>query len=159
MGSIFAGSEIVELGIEIERNGRDFYNTLASQSKNQKAGEIFRYLAGEEEKHIKVFQEILNKTEKYEPSGLDADEYFAYMNALASEYVFTQKDKGKEIAKTIKSDQEAVNIGMGFEKDSIIFYEGMKKTVPEYDLKIVDDLIMQEQGHLKMLSDLKKNLT
>ena len=158
MGNIFAGSEIVELGIEIERNGRDFYNTLTSQSKNQKAGEIFRYLAGEEDKHIKVFQEILNKTEKYEPSGLDADEYFAYMNALASEYVFTQKDKGKEIAKTIKSDQEAVEMGIGFEKDSIIFYEGMKKAVPEYGLKVINELIMQEQSHLKKLSDLKKTL-
>ncbi len=159
MDNIFAGSEIVKLGIQIEKNGRDFYNTLSSQSKNQKASEIFKYLAGEEEKHIKTFQEILNKTEKYEPSGLDADEYFAYMNALASEYVFTQKDKGKEIAKTIKSDQEAMNMGIGFEKDSIVFYEGMKKVVPEYDLKIVDALITQEQGHLKILSDLKRNLT
>jgi len=158
MGSIFAGSEIVELGIEIERNGRDFYNTLVSQSKNQKAGEIFRYLAGEEDKHIKVFQDILNKTEKYEPSGLDTDDYFAYMNALASEYVFTQKDKGEEIAKTIKNDKEAVNMGIGFEKDSIIFYEGMKKAVPEYGLKIINELIMQEQSHLKKLSDLKKTL-
>ncbi len=155
MGSIFAGSEIVELGIEIERNGRDFYNTLAKKSKNQKAADIFKYLSDEEEKHIKVFQDILNKTEKYEPSGLDADEYFAYMNALASEYVFTQKDKGGQVAKTIKNDLEAVNTGIGFEKDSIIFYEGMKKMVPEYDIKVIDELIMQEQSHLRQLSDLK----
>jgi len=157
--NIFAGSEIIEIGIQIEKNGRDFYNTLEKKSKNQKASEIFEYLAGEEEKHIKVFQEILNKTEKYEPSGLDADEYFAYMDALASEYVFIQKDKGEQIAKTVKSDKEAVNMGIGFEKDSIIFYEGMKKAVPEYDLKILDELIMQEQGHLRILSDLKKSLT
>ena len=158
MGNIFAGSEIVEIGIQIEKNGRDFYNTLEKKSKNQRASEMFKYLAGEEEKHIKIFQEILDKTEKYEPAGLDADEYFAYMNALASEYVFTKEDKGEEIAKTIESDKEAVNMGIGFEKDSIIFYEGMKKAVPEYDLKIVDELIMQEQRHLRILSDLKKDL-
>ena len=158
MGNIFAGSEIVELGIQIEKNGRDFYNTVEKKSKNQKASEIFKYLAGEEGKHIKVFQEILNKTEKYEPSGLDADEYFAYMNALASEYVFTQKDKGEQVAKTIKNDLEAVNMGIGFEKDSIIFYEGIKKAVPEFDVKIIDALIIQEQNHLKKLSDLKKQL-
>ncbi len=56
MGNIFAGSEIVELGIQIEKNGRDFYNTLIKQStlrlrsgltlseveasKNQKAKDI-----------------------------------------------------------------------------------------------------------------------
>lgn len=159
MGNIFAGSEIVEIGIQIEKNGRDFYNTLEKKSKNQKTSQIFKYLSDEEEKHIKVFQEILVKTEKYEPTGLYADEYFAYMNALASEHVFTKENKGEEIAKTIKSDMEAVNMGIGFEKDSIIFYEGMKKAVPEYDLALVDKLIMQEQDHLRILFDLKESLT
>lgn len=70
------------------------------------------------------------------------------MNALAGEYVFTQKDKGAEIAKKIKSDNQAVDMGIGFEKDSIVFYEGMKKAVPDYDLKVVNELIAQEQNHL-----------
>ena len=158
MGNIFAGSEIVELGIQIEKNGRDFYAVLSEKSKNPKSGEVFKYLRGEEEKHIKVFQGILDKTQSYEPAGLDADEYFAYMQALAGEYVFTQKDKGREIAQRITSDKEAVDLGIGFEKDSIVFYEGMKRTVPDYDAKIVDELIAQEQNHLKQLMELKKKI-
>lgn len=158
MGNIFAGSEIVEIGIQIEKNGRDFYNILTEQSKNVKAKDLFKYLAGEEEKHIKVFREILEGVEKYEPPESYPGEYFAYMNALASEYVFTEKDKGKEIAQKIRTDREAVDLGIGFEKDSIVFYEGMKKVVPEYDQKVVDELIAQEQSHLRQLSELKKNL-
>lgn len=158
MGNIFAGSEIVELGIQIEKNGRDFYNTLASQSKNSKAQDMFKFLAGEEEKHILVFQKILNSVEKYEPPESYPGEYFAYMNMLAGNYVFTRKDQGRSLAKKIKTDNGAIDTGIGFEKDSIVFYEGMKKVVPEYDLKIVDGLIRQEESHLKMLSDLKKNL-
>jgi rubrerythrin len=158
MGNIFAGSEVVELGIQIERNGLDFYSTLAKQTKNESARGLFQYLANEEEKHIKAFQGILDKNEKYEPQGLDADDYFAYMNALAEECVFTKENEGKEIAKKIKSDKEAVDIGIGFEKDSIIFYEGIKKVVPEFDYKILDELIIQEQNHLRQLSDLKKKL-
>jgi rubrerythrin len=80
------------------------------------------------------------------------------MNALASEYVFTQKDKGKEIAKKAVGDKEAIDLGINFEKDSIVFYEGMKKVIPEYDLKLVDQLIAQEQKHLQILSDLKHGL-
>jgi rubrerythrin len=156
MGNIFSGSEIVELGIQIEKNGRDFYNILAEKSKSKKAADIFKYLAGEEEKHIQVFQDILDKTERYEPSGLNADEYFAYMNALAGEHIFTKPGRGEQAAKTAKSDKEAVNMGIGFEKDSIIFYEGIKKMVPDYDIKIIDELIIQEEGHLRQLSDLKK---
>ena len=158
MGIIFAGSEIVELGVQVEKNGRDFYNTLIRQSKHKNAKEIFKYLAGEEEKHIATFQRILDKLEKYEPPESYPGEYFAYMNALASDYVFTKKDKGKEIAKNITSDKEAVDMGIGFEKDSILFYEGMRRVVPEYDHKVLDELIRQEQNHLRQLSDLKKAL-
>lgn len=158
MGNIFAASEIVEIGIQIEKNGRDFYNTLTKQSKNASAQKIFEYLAGEEKKHIVVFQKILDSAQKYEPAESYPGEYFAYMNALASEYVFTQKDKGKQIAQKIKSDNEAVDMGIGFEKGSIIFYEGMKKVVPQYDLRVVEQLIQQEQNHLKQLIDLKNAL-
>lgn len=158
MGNIFAGSEVVEIGIQIEKNGRDFYTTLTKQSKNPKAAEVFKYLAGEEEKHIKAFQGILDKTEKYEPLGLDADEYYAYMNSLASDYVFTQKNKGEEIAKTTKTDKEAIDMGIKFEKDSIVFYVGIKRVVPEYDRKIVEELVNQEQSHLKQLLELRKKI-
>ncbi len=158
MGNIFSGSEIVELGIQIEKNGRDFYNILAKNSKSDKAEETFKYLAGEEEKHILVFQKILDKTDKYEPAPIYADEYSGYMNALANEYVFTQKNKGEEIAKKITSDKEAVEAGIKFEKDSIAFYEGMDKYVPEFDRKVVEELILQERNHLKQLLGLKYKL-
>ncbi len=158
MSNIFAGSEIVELGIQIEKNGRDFYNNLIKKSKDSKAVQVFKYLAGEEERHIAVFKKLLESIERYQPAEAYPGEYFAYMNALASEYVFTEKDKGAEIAKKTTTDIEAVDMGIGFKKDSIIFYEGMKKVVPEYDRKVVDELIAQEQNHLRQLTELKKKL-
>lgn len=156
MGNIFAASEIVELGIQIEKNGAAFYNALTSQTKDTKAQDVFKYLAGEEKKHIAVFQGILDKLDKYEPPAVYADEYLAYMNVLASEYIFTQKDQGEIEAKKIKTDIEAAETGIRFEKESILFYEGMKKVVPEYGHKILDELILQEHNHLKTLVDLKK---
>lgn len=158
MRNIFAGSEIVELGVQIEINGRDFYNVLTKSAKDLKAKEIFKYLAGEETKHIATFQKILNSAEESEPKSAYSDEYLAYMNALASEHVFTKKNKGEEAGKKVKSDKEAVNLGIGLEKDSIIFYEGMKKAVPLDGHKALDELIEQEEGHLRQLVELKKTL-
>lgn len=155
MGDIFAGKEIVEIGIQIEKNGRDFYNTLLKQSKEVKIEELFKFLAAEEEKHIKAFQKILEQTSKYEAQGLDSDDYYAYMNALASEHVFTKANTGELTARSIKNDKEAIDKAIGFEKDSIIFYEGMKKVVPDYDKKTVDALIIQEQDHLRRLTRMK----
>jgi rubrerythrin len=158
MGDTFAGSEIVELGIQIEKNGRDFYNILIGQSKNQPAKEVFKYLAVEEEKHLVVFQKILDSVHKYQPIESYPAEYFAYMNALASEYIFTRKSKGKEIAQKTKSDIQAIGLGIGFEKDSIIFYEGMKQVVRKVEREVINELIRQEQRHLQKLIDLKRNL-
>jgi rubrerythrin len=158
MSNIFAGSEIVEMGVQIERNGMDFYNALTSTVKDNKAEEVFNYLALEEEKHIAVFQKILDSVQRYEPQEAYPGEYFAYMKALADDYIFTKTGQGQKAAKGVKGAKEAIELGIGFEKDSILFYEGMKKVIPEYDRKIVEGLIVQEQSHLKRLSDLKKKL-
>lgn len=158
MGNIFSGSEVVEIGIQIEKNGKDFYNALVKKAKNKDAMKIFNYLAKEEEKHIAVFQGIFDSVSKYEPPESYPGEYFAYMNALAAEYVFTQANKGAETAGSVKSDSDAVDLGIKFEKDSIIFYEGTKKVVPDYDSKVIDELIIQEQDHLRILMGLKRNL-
>lgn len=155
MGNIFAGSEIIEIGIQIEKNGRDFYDSLAKKSKSEEARDIFKFLAGEEDKHIAAFKKLLESVERYRPQEMYPGEYFEYMNALAGEYVFTQDNKGKEIADKVKSDKEGIDLGIGFEKDSIIFYDGMKKVVPEYDVKTINALMEQEKAHLRKLCGLK----
>ena len=158
MGNIFAGSEVVEMGIQIEKNGRDFYSTLVDQAWDEKSRDVFKYLAGEEEKHILVFQKIMGSLDKYEPPQIYADDYIAYMKSLAGEHIFTQANKGAEIAKKVKSSKEAVGLGIKFEQDSIVFYEGMKKVVPDFDVKAIEELILQEQLHLKKLIEIKANL-
>jgi len=158
MGNVFAGSEVIEMGIQIEKNGKDFYDALAARTKNEKAREMYKYLAGEEERHITVFRKILSSVRTYEPQEAYPGEYFAYMSALASDYVFTKKDMGKAMAGKTKDDKEAIDKGMGFEKDSIVFYEGMKKAVSKEESNVIDMLIGQEQSHLKKLVELKENL-
>ncbi|MGB2600667.1 MAG: ferritin family protein [Candidatus Omnitrophota bacterium] len=158
MGNVFAGSEIVEIGIQIEKNGKEFYNEVAARSKDPKAKKIFEYLAGEEEKHITAFQNILASVHEYKPVDAYPGEYFAYMNALASEHVFTQEHTGKDVAQSTESDMEAIELAIKFEKDSIIFYEGMKKVVLEREHKVLQDLIDQEQEHLRKLTEFKKEL-
>lgn len=158
MTNVFSGSEIVSFGVQIEKNGRDFYNTLADKTANREAGEIFKFLAGEEEKHILTFQKILESVKAYEPQETYPGEYFAYMSLLAGEYVFTQTDKGKEVALKTKNDKDAIAVGVKFEKESIIFYEGMKKAVPREQAGVIDKLIDQENNHLFKLLKLRDSI-
>ena len=156
MEKSFSGCEVVELGIQIEKNGRDFYSELASSAKEKKVIEVLEYLAEAEEKHIEVFKEIFSGMCDYSPDAVYPQEYFAYMNALASQHVFTGKDKGKEAAGKIKDYDEGIDMGIGFEKDSILFFQEMEKIVPEKDRELVEKIILEEKKHLKKLLGLKK---
>jgi len=157
MGNIFSASEIVELAIEIEKNGRDFYYALIKKSKFPKAQEIFQYLALEEGKHILAFKDILDTVQKHLAVSYPA-EYLNYMSALSDGYIFTQQNTGEAIALKVQSDLQGIEIGIGFEKDAVTFYEGMKKAVPTNEHKIINEVIAQEKLHLRQLLDLKKSL-
>ena len=56
---LFKGNEIIDLAIRIEQNGLKFYNTLVEKTESEKACEIFKHLAAQEEAHEKIFKSML----------------------------------------------------------------------------------------------------
>jgi len=155
MEKFFSGCEVVELGIQIEENGRDFYTELAARTGDAEAKSVFSFLAGQEENHIATFNQIFKSTCDHNPEGAYNEEYFAYMNALASQYVFTREGAGGDIAAKVKSTEEGLDLGIKFERDSILFYQEMKNYVPEKDRKLIDGLIGEEKEHLNKLCDFR----
>ena len=155
MGERFSASEIVQIGIQIEKNGKDFYDAVTESSQRDKVKEVFKFLAKEEEKHIRIFSDILSGFEKYEPSEAYTDEYFSYLKALSDTYVFTKENKGREIARNVKDDIKAIDLGIGFEKESILLYLEMKNLVWEEGKAIIDKLIEEERSHLRKLTEIK----
>ncbi len=158
MVNVFSAAEVVELSIRIEENGRDFYNGIINLSKSQTAKEVFELLSSEEEKHIKRFEEILSKVKKYEPAEAYPNEYFSYLKSLSGEHVFTKEKKGTEVAGRIKTEKEAIELGIGFEKDSILFYQEMKKFVLTSEQNIIEKLLEEEKEHLRKLFELDKSV-
>lgn len=159
MSHLFRGSEIVNIAIQIEKNGETYYTTLARSLKNEKVKKLFQFLAAQEEKHVSAFGRILPQVEKYEPHGESySGEYENYMKALADSHIFTEESAGEVVAQKVKTEVEAMDMALGFEKDSILFYSEMKKFVPKSEHKILDSLIEQERGHLRKISDIKASL-
>ncbi|MDD5644745.1 MAG: ferritin family protein [bacterium] len=158
MSGSFSGSEVVELGIQIEENGFDFYSDLASAIKDGKAKKVFAYLAVEESRHVKIFGKILSAVQDYEPVELYPEEYFSYLKKIADQSVFTKNNEGHNMASKIKTCEEAVEIAVSFEEESIRFFEEAKKTVPPEDSLLIDKIILQEESHIEKLNELKKVL-
>lgn len=150
MTARYSACEIVELAIQIEKNGKRFYSEIKEKTDSQEARDAFDRLAKDEDEHLNVFGEIFKGACDYSPEGAYPDEYFSFMNSLASEYIFTEKNKtGAE------NYMEALDLGIKMEKDSILFYQEMKKMVPRRSRDTIDRIISEEKEHFRKLCDLK----
>lgn len=156
MEAKFSGKEIIQMGIEIEKNGKSFYANISLKSKKKEVKEVFEFLAKQEDKHIKIFEKILSKFESNKLEGLFTEEYYAYMKSLASGYIFTEANSVDKVLKQVKDELMAVDLAINFEKESILFYEGMRSIIAKQELSVVDSLITQEKSHLLRVTNIKK---
>ncbi|MEK6726724.1 MAG: ferritin family protein [Deltaproteobacteria bacterium] len=157
MSVIFSGKEVLEIAIRIEKNGFTFYSHAAQKVTDNKARELIEWLAQEEKGHIGRFEDILSSfnLEELDMTPAELEEYYLYLKALADARVFTTELKAEEAARGIKNGKDAINLGIGFEKDSLLFLHGIKMLVKGTDAVIVEDLQREEMLHLKKLVELK----
>jgi len=156
MSILFSGSEVVDLCIEIEKNGAAFYHALAASTKEEEVRKLALYLEGEEKKHQATFEKMRSTLKGYQPVESYPGEYELYMKALADERVFTSDTVVKEMTEKVESDVEALTVAIGFEKDSILFLYEMKNLVPESEYGTIDALMKEEKSHLRKISEFKK---
>lgn len=158
MSISFSGSELINIAIGIERRGIVFYDIMAKSTKNAVARDVFQYLADMERGHIQIFQGMLAEADKYQIPETYAGEYTAYLQALVDSAVFTDDFVTSEMATKAGSDIEAMELAIGAEKDSILFYYEMKDIMPQRAQPTVNKIIAEEKSHLRQLSELKRKL-
>jgi len=158
MEKTFSATDIVEIAIEIEKNGRTFYTEFSKKLKEEKAKDFFLYMSEEEADHEKKFKEILSSVMKHEPCESYSQDYFAYFNAIAQDCIFNDAQELKERFSRVESARGAIDFSIGIEKDSILIYESMKKMVPDKDKPLIEEIISQEKEHVLKLWNLRKEI-
>jgi len=160
MSDRFSIQEVIEIAIEIEKNGVAFYSALAKLADTDRLKELYIYLSQEEKRHITRFREILESAGGYQVSeAYYATEYMAYMKALADERVFKSDVSAAEVAEGVKSPREAIDIAIVFEKESVLFLHEMWKLVPESGREPIQKLLDEERDHLRRLSAIKAQIS
>ncbi len=153
----FSGKELLEIAVQIEKNGFAFYSQVAQNVAEGKGKELLLWLADEEKGHIDKFGELLSR---FRPDELDMapaeyEEYSLYLKSLADARVFTTELEAKTAASKISSERDAIGMAIGFEKDSLLFLYSMKRLVKGADGVVVEELQKEEMMHLKKLVGLK----
>ena len=157
----FNDAEVLTIAVNMEEEGLAFYSSLAKSVKNAQVKAIFSILADEEKDHLNNFQKVYNEITASRDSEQGCEDYTVdeYIRHLVETGVFTQKDEVKRLTAEIKTDLDALRIGIQAEKDAILFYtEASKNTKNKEGQKAFKFLASEEKKHLKLLADLLRVL-
>ena len=162
MAITFSMDEIFAMAERIERNGIAFYRKATGNVSDTELKKIFEELIEMELDHEKTFAAMraeLTDSERM-PAVFDPDdEVGMYLQAMADGRVFDIKaDPSKKLTGR-ETPQGILNLAIGLEKDSIIFYLGLEEYVPaESGKDKIRTIIKQEMGHIAVLDDKLKVL-
>ncbi len=158
MANILQPAEIVEIGIEKEKKRREFYAIAADHFKdNKELAELFAQLRDWEDEHIKKFTEIRDHVSKAQYAESYPGETEAYMKALIESELYDEVTPDAFAAK-VKNPADALDMGIRFEKDAILFFNGLTRFVDEKSKEICSTLVEEEQQHMLYLFNKKKEL-
>ena len=155
MAITFNANEIFEMAEEIERKGAKFYNKAAEKALDGDMKDFFNSMADMEANHLKIFGEMrkeLTDAEKGEMVYDPEDEATLYLQAMADAKGWegmitpTKEFTGNE------SMKEIIEIALNSEKESVVFYYGLKSMVPaQAGRDKVENIIKEELGHIRIL--------
>ena len=145
----FSILEVIEQAVQTEKLGNQFYTTIAQKfEENEGLRNLFEKLAVKELVHAKTFSELKEIIGNEEPEGWE--EVSQYLRAIVESSFFLGKDKSLPSLKEVKGVEDAINYAIGFEKETLLYYLGVRDGVKEKE--VVDEIINEERSHIMWLS-------
>lgn len=152
----FTIREVLEQAIQTEKLGYRFYTSMAEKFKaDQGLVKLFSTLAEKELRHEKTYTELKETVGDAEPEGWD--EVSPYLRAIVESEFFLGTNKSLPSMEHITSVAAAVDFAIGFEKETLLYFYGVKDAVREKEL--VEEVINEEKSHVMWLNAFKNSIT
>lgn len=156
MSISFSADEIFEMAEEIERNAAKFYRKAAEHASDPAIKDYLLKMSAVEEKHLKTFTEMrgqLSNTEREQVAFDPDNEAAMYLDSMAAAHGTEGKKNVTNELTGDESIEEILSIAVNAEKDSVVFYTGLKSLVPEKAGRDkVERIISEELSHIATLS-------
>ncbi len=156
MSVALSEKEIFSMAMEVEKSGKAFYETILAGAKDEKIKELFSFLAEQEENHYKFFKKQYENAGSMNISGEDWEDISEYIKATTDSRFFLGEDQAIKAAKKAGGVEEAVDIAISFEKDTLLFFYEIKNVTPAASKEASQKIIDEEKKHVLMLTKKKK---
>jgi rubrerythrin len=144
--------KVLQLAVQMEVDGKEFYQKASRKSSNKLAKELFRQLANEENIHRKKFEEIY-KALKRGQNWPDVEPPFEKGKKIKSLFAEASKALGTKF-KIAEPELEAIKAAMDMEIRSYNLYHSRsaESTLPA-EKQSYKNLAGEERGHHLALLD------
>ena len=151
----FSIREALEQAVQTEKLGYQFYTAMAKRFKeNERLDKLFTTLAEKELRHEKTYSDLKETVGDAEPEGWE--DIAQYMRAMVESEFFLGKNKSLSSMNKINTIEDAVNFALGFEKETLLYFYGIRDAVREKE--IVDEIINEEKSHIMWLISFKSSI-
>lgn len=154
----YQASEIFDMAVVIEKKGGELYKKLAQKTTSEQIKDLLLFLANEEEKHEEQFKEMGKSYAKANASETYPGEYLEYLKVSVETHMFYDQARIEQLVEKATSALDIIQLATNFEKDTIVFFNGLRNLVPKDKQGVIEDLIMEEQIHLIKIARMRKEV-
>ena len=155
MGITFNANEIFEMAEEMERNGAKFYRKAAENASDKETKQMLLDMADMEDGHLKTFEKMREQLSGQEKGWtvFDPDnQSVLYLQAMADARGYEGKITPMKELTGSETPREILETALNSEKESVVFYFGLKELVPvKAGRDKVEAIIIEELGHITTL--------
>lgn len=161
MNVTFNAFEVFEIAEQIERNGINFYIRAAELFDDPNTSEMFLRLAEWEKEHERLFARMKQQLSEQsrQASTSEPDDLLPDPRVMAGLAVFGIRADPADELRGRQDKTDIIRRAVEKEKNSIVFYHGLKEFIPaEAGKEKIDDIIKEEMRHIVILDQsLKQN--
>jgi rubrerythrin len=155
MGTVFRIGELLDFAMEKEDQSYALYKELSEKIEKQELKELFTQLMNDERRHKDTYSAMLSSAEGERTPGVrEEDDYGMYLKTLIDE----QRSLSASPPVRVENMAAVLDYAINREKDSVLFYVGLKEYLPRKDRETVEKIIKEEGRHVVKVSQLKKEL-
>ncbi len=155
MSILFTAGDIFEIAIRIEQNGARFYRKAAALARSADMRRELNDLAAMEDRHEATFTDLMRRlvedapaTEWFEPDGDPA----RYLQSFTEGQVFDLTKAPADLTPETTLEN-VLKLALQRERDSIVFYLGVKDLMPQTAERAkIETIVKEEMGHIAQLT-------
>ena len=149
---MFSRAEIIDLAIQIEKNGEKVYRDALQKISDQSLASLLEWLADEEAEHVKWFSDLKpTVTEATVDPDLEEMGKTMLQRVLGDQaFSLTEVDFSK-----IEQIEDVIKLAIEFERDTVVFYEMIESFIEDGEtLDHLKKIIEEENRHIQVLEEL-----